>query len=79
MSCLTLRSRPGVPMWPRKYLLTTTLVASWLQKAGTSMSVCSKTVLPDSFLISARAQLPGDLVVGVDARGGPAALEGQAA
>ena len=53
MSCLTLVSRSGVPMWPRKYLLTTTLVASWLQKSGTSMSVCSKTVLPDSFLISA--------------------------
>ncbi len=48
MSCLTLFSRPGVPMWPRKYLLTTTLVASWLQAAGTSMSVCSNTVLPDS-------------------------------
>ena len=27
-------SRPGVPMWPRKYLLTTTLVASWLQDVG---------------------------------------------
>ena len=35
-------------MWPRKYLLTTTLVASWLQATGTSMSVCSNTVLPDS-------------------------------
>src|SRR5690349_8747084 len=35
-------------MWPRKYLLTTTLVASWLQNAGTSTSFCSKTVLPDS-------------------------------
>jgi len=45
---LTLVSRSGVPMWPRKYLLTTTLVASWLQKSGTSTSFCSKTVLPDS-------------------------------
>src|SRR4051812_40989787 len=53
ISCLTLRSRCGVPMWPRKYLLTTTLVASWLQNEGTSTSVCSKTILPDSFLISA--------------------------
>jgi hypothetical protein len=29
---------------PRKYLLTTTLVASWLQNAGTSTSFCSNTV-----------------------------------
>ena len=65
-------------MWPRKYLLTTTFVASWLQKLGTSMSVCSKTVLPLSFLISALRSLPGDLVVRVDARRGPAALEGEA-
>src|SRR5471030_1679928 len=27
MSCLTLRSRSGVPIWPRKYLETTMLVA----------------------------------------------------
>jgi hypothetical protein len=53
MSWRTLFSRPGVPMWPRKYLETTTLVASWLQKAGTSTSVCSKTLLPDSLLIDA--------------------------
>ena len=48
ISCLTLCSRSGVPTWPRKYLLTTTLVASWLQEAGTSTSFCSKTVLPVS-------------------------------
>ena len=48
MSCLTLCSRCGEPMWPRKYLLTTTFVASWLQKVGTSTSACSKTALPDS-------------------------------
>ncbi len=41
-------SRSGVPRWPRKYLLTTTLVASWLQNAGTSTSFCSKTVTPFS-------------------------------
>ena len=48
MSCRTLCSRSGVPTWPRKYLLTTTLVASWLQKLGTSTSFCSNTVLPVS-------------------------------
>src|SRR5450759_463376 len=48
MSCLMLCSRSGVPTWPRKYLLTTTFVASWLQKTGTSTSFCSKTVLPVS-------------------------------
>ena len=53
MSCLTLVSRSGVPMWPRKYLLTTTFVASWLQKLGTSTSFCSKTLLPVSLWIPA--------------------------
>src|SRR2546429_9973113 len=48
MSCLTLDSRSGVPTCPRKYLDTTTLVASWLQNLGTSTSFCSKTVLPVS-------------------------------
>ena len=48
MSWRTLCSRSGVPMWPRKYLLTTTLVASWDQNVGTSTSFCSNTVLPDS-------------------------------
>ena len=54
MSCLTLVSRSGVPTWPRKYLLTTTFVASWLQNAGTSTSFCSKTVLPLSLPMLAR-------------------------
>ena len=59
MSCLTLCSRSAVPTWPRKYLLTTTLVASWLQKEGTSTPFCSKTVLPDSLamLASRRSQV----------------------
>ena len=48
MSWRTLVSRSGVPRWPRKYLLTTTLVASWDQKFGTSTSFCSKTLLPVS-------------------------------
>ena len=53
ISCLTLFSRSGVPTWPRKYLLTTTLVASWLQSLGTSTSFCSKTVLPVSLAMAA--------------------------
>ena len=53
MSCLTERSRPLVPMWPRKYLETTTFVASWLQEVGTSTSVCSNTLLPLSLEIDA--------------------------
>jgi len=36
ISWRTLVSRSALPRWPRKYLLTTTLVASWLQNAGTS-------------------------------------------
>src|SRR5437879_1165018 len=31
ISCLTLRSRSGVPITPRKYFETTTLVATWDQ------------------------------------------------
>ncbi len=50
---MTLCSRSGVPTWPRKYLQTTTLVASWLQNAGTSTSFCSNTVLPVSELMPA--------------------------
>ena len=78
MSWRTLVSRSGVPRWPRKYLLTTTLVASWLQKSGTSTSFCSKTSLPRLVGDAGGPVLPGDLVVGMDARAGPAALEGQA-
>ena len=79
MSCRTLCSRSGVPTWPRKYLLTTTLVASWLQNAGTSTSFCSNTVLPVSLEMPAVRYSHCDLVVGVDARARPAALERQAA
>src|SRR5438270_12747970 len=51
--CLTLVSRRGVPSGPRKYLLTTTLVAICDQKDGTSQSRCSNTVSPFSLLIDA--------------------------
>ncbi len=53
MSWRTLFSRSGVLRWPRKYLLTTTFVASWLHDAGTSTSFCSKTSLPDSLPMAA--------------------------
>ncbi len=49
----TLVSRRGVPSGPRKYLLTTTLVAICDQAAGTSQSRCSKTVSPFSLPIVA--------------------------
>src|SRR5919109_4032582 len=53
ISCLTLRSRSGVPITPRKYLDTTTLVATCDQPVGISTSCCSKTVSPFSFVIVA--------------------------
>jgi hypothetical protein len=34
---------PGVPMWPRTYLDTTTIVAICDQNFGISTSFCSKT------------------------------------
>src|ERR1019366_6011257 len=49
ISCLTLRSRSGVPTWPRKYLETTMLVACWDQDDGISTSRCSNTSSPRSF------------------------------
>src|SRR6185295_6295272 len=48
MSCRTLRSRSGVPIWPRKYLETTMLVACCDQNAGISTSRCSNTTSPFS-------------------------------
>src|SRR5262249_31408397 len=42
ISCLTDRSRCGVPTIPRKYFCTTTFVAVWLQLFGISTSFCSK-------------------------------------
>ena len=51
--CLTLVSRPGVPSFPRKYLLTTTFVAICDQNVGISQSFCSKTVSPFSLPMAA--------------------------
>src|ERR1051326_4115929 len=53
MSCRTLVSRSGVPRWPRKYLEATTLVASWVQVLGTSISYCSKTTSPSPPVMTA--------------------------
>src|SRR5688500_499751 len=53
ISCLTLRSRSGVPIWPRKYFETTMLVACCDQNLGISTSRCSKTTLPFSLPITA--------------------------
>src|SRR5262245_60855692 len=53
INCLTLRSRSGVPIWPRKYLETTMLVASCDQNRGISTSLCSNTTSPRSLPITA--------------------------
>ena len=53
MSCLTLRSRSGVPICPRKYFETTMLVACCDQKRGISTSRCSKTTCPFSLPMTA--------------------------
>src|SRR6185436_16044101 len=53
ISCLTLRSRPGVPICPRKYFDTTMLVACCDQKPGISTSRCSKTTSPRSLPMTA--------------------------
>src|SRR5260370_33070162 len=53
INCLTLRSRSGVPITPRKYFETTTLVASCDQVVGISTSCCSKTTSPFSLVMTA--------------------------
>src|SRR5256885_477360 len=57
ISCLTLRSRSGVPTTPRKYFETTTLVATCDQVVGISTSCCSKTISPLS-LVTTASRLP---------------------
>src|SRR6266850_8563551 len=53
MSCLTLRSRSGIPIGPRKYFETTMLVACCDQDFGISTSRCSNTISPRSLPIAA--------------------------
>jgi len=52
-SCLTERSRSGVPTGPLKYFEATTLVAICDQKAGTSTPCCSKITSPFSLASAA--------------------------
>ena len=70
ISCLTLRSRSGVPSVPRKYFETTMLVACCDQNFGTSTSRCSKTTSPFSLPMTAERVVPLDLVERVDALAG---------
>src|SRR5487761_1654093 len=53
ITCLTLVSRRGVSSGPRKYLLTTTLVAICDHDVGISTSCCSKTFSPLSLPMTA--------------------------
>ena len=53
MSCRTLRSRSGVPIWPRKYFETTMLVACCDHDFGISTSRCSNTTSPRSLPMTA--------------------------
>src|SRR5258708_4260714 len=53
MSCLTLLSRSGDPIWPRKYFETTMLVACCVQDLGISTSRCSNTTSPRSLPMTA--------------------------
>src|SRR5215831_4128515 len=53
MSCLTLRSRSGVPICPRKYFETTMFVACCDPDFGISTSRCSNTTSPFSLPITA--------------------------
>ena len=77
MSCLTLRSRSGVPICPRKYFETTMLVACCDQKRGISTSRCSKTTWPFSLPMTADRGLPFDFVERIDAVTAEEALEFQ--
>ena len=78
MSWRTEVSRSGVPMPPRKYLETTTLVAIWVQDCGDFAVV----LLEEDFALvvgdGRGAQFPLDGVEGIDALGGVAALDGHA-
>src|SRR5262245_66065051 len=53
INCLTLRSRSGVPICPRKYFESTMLAACCDHALGISTSRCSKTTLPFSLPITA--------------------------
>ena len=77
ISCLTLRSRSGVPIWPRKYFETTMLVACCDQDFGNLDVALLEHHLAALVADDGRAQLPLDLVERIDAGFGEEARERQ--
>ena len=77
ISCLTLRSRSGVPICPRKYFETTMLVACCDQNFGNLDVALLEHQLAALVADDRRAQLPFDLVERIDARFGEEARERQ--
>ena len=75
ISCLTERSRSGVPICPRKYLETTMLVACCDQNFGKLDVALLEHQLAALVGDERRAQLPVDLVERIDAVLGEVALE----
>ena len=79
MSWRTEVSRSGVPRWPRKYLLTDDVGRELAPEVGDLDVLLLEDALARFVGDAGGPVLPGDLVVGMDVRAGPAALEGQAA
>ena len=79
MSWRTEVSRSGVPRWPRKYLLTDDVGGELAPEVGDLDVLLLEDALARLVGDAGGPVLPGDLVVGMDVRAGPAALEGQAA
>ena len=77
MSCLTLRSRSGVPICPRKYFETTMLVACCDQSLGDLDVALLEHHLAALVADDRRTQLPLDLVERIDAGFGEEARERQ--
>ena len=67
ISCLTLRSRSGVPIWPRKYFETTMLVACCDQNLGHLDVALLEDHLALLVADDRRPRLPFDLVERIDA------------
>ncbi len=76
--CLTERSRSGVPRWPRKYLLATTLVARALQLLGELEVLLLEHGL--AVLVGDRrfSEVPVHRVIRMDVRAGVSALDAEA-
>ena len=78
ISWRTLVSRSGVLRWPRKYLLTDDVRRELAPELGNLDVLLLEDELARLVADAGGPGLPADLVVGMDARPGPAALEGQA-